>query len=129
MLGVLELNKAYLSTLVSFCMLTSICMTEANDITNISTPQIQSSAKNNHLKKEEREIMIKSYAYDTKIIEDNIRSVRSNTSQDNIQKVAFLTFDDGPSTTNTPKILDVLKAYNVKATFFILGEQDRKSVV
>ena len=123
MLGVLELNKAYLSTLVSFCMLTSICMTEANDITNISTPQIQSSAKNNHLKKEEREIMIKSYAYDTKIIEDNIRSVRRNTSQDNIQKVAFLTFDDGPSTTNTPKILDVLKAYNVKATFFILGEQ------
>lgn len=33
-------------------------------------------------------------------------------------KVAYLTFDDGPSAT-TPKLLDVLKQNNVKATFFI----------
>ena len=33
----------------------------------------------------------------------------------------YLTFDDGPSTNITPKILDVLKAQNVKATFFILN--------
>lgn len=31
-----------------------------------------------------------------------------------------LTFDDGPSA-NTPAVLDVLKQYNVKATFFILN--------
>lgn len=30
-----------------------------------------------------------------------------------------LTFDDGPNSKLTPKILDTLKAYNVKATFFI----------
>ena len=30
-----------------------------------------------------------------------------------------LSFDDGPDTVNTPKILDVLAAKNVKATFFI----------
>lgn len=34
-----------------------------------------------------------------------------------------LTFDDGPHATNTPKILDILKKYNVKATFFILTER------
>ena len=37
------------------------------------------------------------------------------------KKVVYLTFDDGPSETVTPKILDILKAENVKATFFVLG--------
>ena len=36
-------------------------------------------------------------------------------------KVA-LTFDDGPSDEWTPKILDILKAKGVKATFFLIGE-------
>lgn len=35
-------------------------------------------------------------------------------------KIAYLTFDDGP-TDLTPKVLDVLKQYDVKATFFIKG--------
>lgn len=33
-----------------------------------------------------------------------------------------LTFDDGPDPLWTPKILDILKAENVKAAFFIVGE-------
>ncbi len=33
-----------------------------------------------------------------------------------------LTFDDGPSEITTPKILDTLAKYNVKATFFMLGQ-------
>ena len=37
------------------------------------------------------------------------------------KKVVYLTFDDGPSETVTPTILDVLKDENVKATFFIVG--------
>lgn len=46
------------------------------------------------------------------------------------KKVAYLTFDDGPSTTVTPKVLDVLKKYNIKGTFFVLGsnvEQNERS--
>ncbi len=38
------------------------------------------------------------------------------------EKVAYLTFDDGPSPTITPKILDILSRYEIKATFFVLGE-------
>lgn len=38
-------------------------------------------------------------------------------------KRVFLTFDDGPSKTVTPVILDVLKQENVKATFFLLGSR------
>ncbi|MCR8969610.1 polysaccharide deacetylase family protein [Facklamia sp. 7083-14-GEN3] len=33
-----------------------------------------------------------------------------------------LTFDDGPNPYTTPQILDILKAHNVKATFFVLGQ-------
>ena len=33
----------------------------------------------------------------------------------------FLTFDDGPSNATTGRLLDILKKYNVKATFFVTG--------
>ena len=39
------------------------------------------------------------------------------------EKVCYLTFDDGPSSTNTPGILDVLQQENVKATFFVVTSQ------
>lgn len=38
------------------------------------------------------------------------------------EKRVFITFDDGPSQTVTPLILDLLKKENVKATFFTLGK-------
>ena len=36
------------------------------------------------------------------------------------EKVAFLTFDDGPSRAVTPYILDILKEEGIRATFFVL---------
>src|SRR5256886_7896314 len=33
-----------------------------------------------------------------------------------------MTFDDGPSATLTPKLLDLLAAHHIKATFFVIGE-------
>lgn len=33
-----------------------------------------------------------------------------------------MTFDDGPSPANTPKLLDLLKKKGLKATFFVIGE-------
>ena len=37
------------------------------------------------------------------------------------RKIAYLTFDDGPSPDATPLVLDVLARRNVKATFFLVG--------
>lgn len=37
------------------------------------------------------------------------------------EKIAYLTFDDGPTKVATPKILDILKEEDVKATFFVIG--------
>lgn len=38
------------------------------------------------------------------------------------EKIVFLTFDDGPSLKNTPKILDVLDKNSIKGTFFLIGQ-------
>ena len=38
------------------------------------------------------------------------------------KKIVYLTFDDGPSETVTPSVLDTLKAENVHATFFVVGK-------
>ncbi|PKM90890.1 MAG: polysaccharide deacetylase family protein [Firmicutes bacterium HGW-Firmicutes-12] len=38
------------------------------------------------------------------------------------KKVA-LTFDDGPDSVYTPQMMDILKEYNVKATFFLIGNR------
>lgn len=41
-------------------------------------------------------------------------------------RVAYLTFDDGPSDTVTPHILDILREEKVKATFFVVGERVKR---
>lgn len=41
------------------------------------------------------------------------------------EKVIYLTFDDGPSP-ETPRLLDILDKYDVKASFFIVGTQEEQ---
>jgi peptidoglycan/xylan/chitin deacetylase (PgdA/CDA1 family) len=43
------------------------------------------------------------------------------------EKVVCLTFDDGPSQKTTPKVLAILRKYNVPATFFVLGQCAKRS--
>ena len=40
-----------------------------------------------------------------------------------VKKLVALTFDDGPNSKVTPKVLDILAEYDVKATFFLIGTQ------
>lgn len=57
------------------------------------------------------------------IIENNEEfDANQNGSYDN-KKIIYLTFDDGPSYKVTNKILDILKEKEVKATFFVIGNQ------
>lgn len=42
------------------------------------------------------------------------------------ERSVYLTFDDGPIPETTPWILDVLDRYNIKATFFMVGDNVRK---
>jgi peptidoglycan/xylan/chitin deacetylase (PgdA/CDA1 family) len=43
-------------------------------------------------------------------------------NKDRNEKVLYLTFDDGPHEKATPFVLDTLKKYNAKATFFCIGK-------
>lgn len=54
------------------------------------------------------------------IIHNISKAEKSNTDCENSQKIAYLTFDDGPSK-NTEMILNILNKNNIKATFFIVG--------
>ncbi len=38
-------------------------------------------------------------------------------------KYIALTFDDGPNTHTTPKVLDILEEYDAKASFFLIGDK------
>lgn len=44
----------------------------------------------------------------------------------NAGKQIAITFDDGPCEKYTPEILEILKNYNVKATFFVIGKNAEK---
>ncbi|MEG0855353.1 MAG: polysaccharide deacetylase family protein [Terrisporobacter sp.] len=61
----------------------------------------------------------KKYSYDANIVADKLSKYDYSN---NGEKVVFLTFDDGTSKTNTPKVLKTLKEENVKATFFLTGQ-------
>lgn len=42
------------------------------------------------------------------------------------EKAVYLTFDDGPIPEITPWVLDLLDKYDIKATFFMVGDNIRK---
>lgn len=49
---------------------------------------------------------------------DLLSIVENSGSQ---KKMCYLTFDDGPNNSITPQVLDILRRYNIKATFFQVG--------
>lgn len=50
-----------------------------------------------------------------------LRSVDRLRTKSRRQQVVCLTFDDGPGATLTPKVLDLLRSSDVRATFYLLG--------
>lgn len=42
------------------------------------------------------------------------------------EKAVYITFDDGPIPESTPWLIETLEKYNVKATFFMVGDNVRK---
>lgn len=60
--------------------------------------------------------------------QDIVNMAKNNSDRiyingDTQEKVVALTFDDGPDSKITPQILDILKANNIHASFFFIGER------
>jgi peptidoglycan/xylan/chitin deacetylase (PgdA/CDA1 family) len=100
---------------------------------NVKTVQAIDSAQNKDSKEntqdkeetnssvdKESDTNVENAAYLEKYIEQQVKGQKP-TGADG-KKVAYLTFDDGPSETVTPQILDILKSENVNATFFLIGK-------
>lgn len=71
-------------------------------------------------------------SYENDLYADNAKDVENmlnkwNYLREDGKKVAYITFDDGPSTEVTQQILETLKFNNIKATFFVLGSNVEKS--
>lgn len=60
------------------------------------------------------------------VINNNVEKPTNNTQ--NKDKVIYLTFDDGPSR-YTKQLLNTLKKYNIKATFFVVGNTNNNDVL
>ena len=67
--------------------------------------------------------IIVNHLFPLKTSNASIDTESKNIVVNNEKHVVYLTFDDGPSTIVTNKILDILKAENIKASFFIVGSK------
>jgi peptidoglycan/xylan/chitin deacetylase (PgdA/CDA1 family) len=76
---------------------------------------------NENLKKEKADTLNK-LSLITTVTETQKKSDHFVSETNLNEKVAYLTFDDGPSK-NALKVLDILKSYNIKATFFVNGNE------
>ena len=71
-------------------------------------------------------------SYEDDLYADNANDIKNminkwNYLREDGKKIAYLTFDDGPSTEVTQQILETLEYNNIKATFFVLGSNIEKS--
>lgn len=103
------------------CMLMSLIFVFT--ITGCGKKPVHDKKPSNHIKKVKKSknnkpLSVKDKTY--KPVSIKIPVITSMT------KVAYLTFDDGPSGNVTPKLLDILKKNNVKATFFLIGKAAKK---
>lgn len=114
---------------VVFCVLAGIKVAEYhknnkisnainNKIENISNNKevVSNNTKSKHIAKVN---MNPSYTDTGKELMNNIYHSQ--------EKTVYLTFDDGPSKSVTPLILDLLKEENIKATFFVLGARAKSN--
>jgi peptidoglycan/xylan/chitin deacetylase (PgdA/CDA1 family) len=125
-------------TSVSFCfiILVGSFLLSYNKITNPTqdAEYASSDAVSQESDEAEEEIIKTEHVQIAKHNEEKIKAkfipeYNENAQEDlknlyySTEKVAYLTFDDGPSATVTPQILDILKNENIPATFFVLGSR------
>lgn len=88
---------------------------------NLNEQQTALKTKSEQLSKQIEELQKDIDALKAAGMEINVEAESKDT------KHAYLTFDDGPSN-NTVKILDFLKANNIKATFFVLEKNNQDEI-
>jgi len=110
--------------LVTASMLKMKDTEEANSTYNLEIEQLRTRISEMEIKAEEDASKIAEQESRLNILAPPISSGTPTANMDDDgEKICYLTFDDGPSA-NTPKVLAILKQYNIKATFFVIGKQN-----
>ena len=120
----------WLSLLITIMNYTAIEVTQY--VNEIKQERIELQGQKEKVAKEKREKELeeqlkmvgvnkegKEYTYDAKEIQNKLKAYDYSN---NGNKIVFLTFDDGSSTSVTPKILEILKEECIRATFFVCGK-------
>ncbi len=97
--------------------------------------ELKSNIQTFQTNKEEQKMVLETYNEGVQSLQSEIETVKMDLQEaqskypelakamnENEPKYAYLTFDDGPSN-NTSIILDFLKANQIKATFFVIGNE------
>ena len=123
---ILTISIWMIASLVAIIIL-SAAVVHLNGKVNRLSESVHSSQKN-AMKETDTESVVNSKATDTQLevnryenVETGIDSADNKAENGDTHKV-YLTFDSIPGE-NTDKILDVLKQYHVKATFFVTGDK------
>lgn len=123
---ILTISIWMIASLVAIIIL-SAAVVHLNGKVNRLSESVHSSQKN-VMKETDTESVVNSEATDTQLevnryenVETGIDSADNKAENGDTHKV-YLTFDSIPGE-NTDKILDVLKQYHVKATFFVTGDK------
>lgn len=96
--------------------LSKIYSQEIDEIYSLSMQELEDKEKEIDSLKASIDILNKN----NKNMESSIDALGDQpTIEDNFEKIAYLTFDDGPSY-NTPRVLKILERYHIKATFFVV---------
>ncbi|MED4560088.1 polysaccharide deacetylase family protein [Bacillus altitudinis] len=112
-------NTIFLSKIIGLVLLTLFLVF----IWDMSKPHLQATngqakiVTNSDFR--DTSISLKAKDHSTRTLDQQFKT---NPNQQTTNKTVFLTFDDGPSATSN-QLLNVLKAHQVKATFFMLGPQ------
>lgn len=127
-----RLKKIILGTVgMAILIPTVICVILAFKIADLNG-HIQELNELLAMKEAEAETEEVTSVFTTAYVEESSREAETEQLEDTedvtmeYERKVYLTFDDGPSR-NTDDILDILKQYNVKATFFVLGKTDEQS--
>ncbi len=98
-------------------------------LVGLATHMFKLQATVQALKKENEQLIDEntSLSVDLEMAKQEAQLIDSKPStQPKQPKFAYLTFDDGPSS-NTEQILNILKEYDAKATFFVIGSETEYS--
>lgn len=123
-------KKHSLKFLIVKIFILALCIASFLQVAVSQVTVVSSEHKHNSLSRQINQIH-----KDNKKLKSQNKILKSNINRDETlykdkldnTKIAYLTFDDGVSS-NTLPILEVLKKYNVKATFFVNGHPESRNL-